>query len=157
MRVAALDFGKVRVGAAVSDELGLLAHPRPCFSAKSLTQVIVQVSAWLQDEQAERVLVGVPESLHGGEGASARRARRFARLLEGAQPVPVELVDEALTTHEAARLLAARGLSVREARSKIDSAAAAVMLQDWLDARPKGERATPVNDEGLPPPSDEGA
>lgn len=134
VRVAAVDFGTARVGVAVSDELGLMAHPRPYLSAGNLKSVLGALKALAEAEKVERFIVGLPRHLNGREGTSARRARRFSQLLEQATGLPVELVDEWLTTREAQARLHAQGLDHKASRERIDSASAAVLLQGWLDA-----------------------
>lgn len=133
MRAAAIDLGKVRVGVAVSDELGLMAHPRPHLSGLDTGRLIGQLVELANTESIEIFLIGLPISLKGAEGLPARRARRFAERLAERSGRRIELVDERFSTHEAARRLAERGLDQRRARSRIDSAAAAVLLQAWLD------------------------
>lgn len=135
VRVAAIDLGKVRVGLALSDELGLLAHPRQWLDGKSPGRLLRDLCALAESEEIERFLVGLPRNLDGREGANARRARRFAERLGELSGRPVELVDEWLTTVEARQKLRDQGMRDKEARSRIDSAAAAVLLQAWLDGR----------------------
>ncbi len=132
MRVAGIDYGRARVGVAVSDELGLLAHPRPYLDAGSLKLVLSQLRVLAREEQLERFIVGLPRRLNGREGASARRVRRFAELLGSETGVPVTLVDEWLSTREAQARLHEGGLDERASRARIDSASAAVILQSWL-------------------------
>jgi putative Holliday junction resolvase len=103
MRVAAIDFGKVRVGVAVSDELGLLAHPRPPLGGANPKALIAALGRMAEDERIERFLVGLPLDRRGQEGREAERVRRFAERLVDATGVLVELVDERLTTVEATR------------------------------------------------------
>lgn len=133
MRAAAIDLGKARVGLAVSDELELLAHPRPYLPGGDAGRLISQLSRLARDESIELFLVGLPKTLAGGEGLPARKARRFAELLAERSGVRVELIDERLSTREAAQRLREQGLSQRKARQRVDSAAAAVLLQAWLD------------------------
>lgn len=135
MRVAAVDFGKVRVGLALSDELGAMAHPRPHLDGTNLKALLAELAALAEKESLSGFIVGLPRSLDGREGPPARRARQFAKLLKQHSGLPVEMVDEWLTTREAQSRLSAQGLNTRESRSRIDSAAAAVLLQAWLDAR----------------------
>ncbi len=91
------------------------------------------------------MLVGLPRSLGGGEGPAAARVRAFAeRFARRAAPVPVRLVDERMSTVSAARDMRASGVSARKGRSRIDQAAAVVILQSALDAertagRPPGQ------------------
>ena len=133
MRAAAIDLGTVRVGLAVADELGMLAHPRPHLDGRDPGRLVDALRRIIEVEQIEVVLVGHPRQLSGAEGRQARKARAFAERLAEACPVRVELFDERLTTREASARLRAQGLSAREARPRVDSAAAAVMLQAWLD------------------------
>ena len=85
------------------------------------------------DEQLEVFVLGLPRELNGREGPAAKRARAFAAKLEQATPAKVELYDEWLSTREAAGRLRAQGLNAKQQRGRIDSAAAAILLQSWLD------------------------
>jgi putative holliday junction resolvase len=134
MRAAALDLGKVRVGLAVADELGVLAHPRPHLDGREPGRLIHALARLAEAEGIDTFLVGLPRALSGTEGAPARRARRFAERLQKSTGLRVELVDERLSTREAMQRLSEQGMSERRARARIDSAAAAVILQAWLDA-----------------------
>ncbi len=134
MRVVALDFGKARIGVAVSDELGLLAHPRPFLPAKNRKAVLSALRRLKEEEGVERFLVGLPLRLNGAAGTTADEVTRFAQDVCNATGCEVELVDERLTTVQASRALREGGLSSKEQREKIDSASAAVLLQAWLDA-----------------------
>lgn len=137
VRVAAIDLGKARVGIAISDELGLLAHPRPFLDGKSRKPLIAALVAMAREEGIERFLVGLPLEMTGEEGPAARRIMSFAQELANAAGVDIELVDERLTTVEAAQQLRASGINAREGKSLVDGVAAAVILQSWLDARRK--------------------
>lgn len=136
MRAAAVDFGKVRIGLAVGDELGLLAHPRPHLDGRDLLRVVRELSSLAVAEGIGIFVVGLPRGLDGREGPSARKARKFAERLRIVAGVKVVLVDEWLTTVEARGRLREQGLDERAQRQRIDSAAAAVLLQSFLD----GER-----------------
>jgi putative Holliday junction resolvase len=142
VRAAALDFGAVRVGLAVADELGLLAHPRPHLSGRDRGALLRALRELQEREHIGLFLVGLPRELGGREGPAARRARAFALELERATPARVELCDEWLSTREASKRLRAQGLSEKAQRSRIDSAAAALLLQSWLDAQ--AARAEPL-------------
>jgi putative Holliday junction resolvase len=91
-------------------------------------------------EGIEHFLVGLPRLLDGSEGRGARSARRFAAALARRTGVVVTLCDEWLTTREAHERLRQGGHTSRERRERVDSAAAAVMLQSWLDGRSASER-----------------
>lgn len=142
-KVAGLDFGQVRIGVAVSDELGLLAHPRPFIPSKPPERALAQLVALVRVEGIGHFLVGLPRHLSGEEGASAVVARKFARAVEKATGVTTELVDERLSTVEAHARLRESGHDSRAAKTRVDSAAAALLLQAWLDARARGAGFAP--------------
>ncbi len=133
MRVAALDLGKVRVGLAVSDELGALAHPRPPFDARNRKVLLDKIAAFAAEEQIERLVVGLALDANGEEGPAARKCITFAEQVAAVTGKPVDLWDERFTTVEAHRRLRAGGRDARSSRGRVDSAAACIMLQAWLD------------------------
>jgi len=137
MRAAAVDLGKVRVGLAVADELGLMAHPRQYLDGRDPRRVVGELARLAEAEGITVFLIGLPRQLNGKEGLAAGRARRFAEALGKRTRVQIELVDEWLSTVEAHARLREQGTTSREARERVDSAAAAVLLQSWLD----GQRA----------------
>ena len=129
-RVLALDYGSARTGVAVSDPTGVLATPLDVVTKANTRKGIDRLATIVRETGAQRVVVGLPLSLSGGDSAQTEEARAFAarlaaRLGEG---VPVELYDERFTTR-----IAQRSAGERTAE---DSRAAAVLLEDWLAARP---------------------
>jgi len=133
--VAAIDLGKARVGVAVTDELGLMAHARPFLDGKSRRPLLAALAALAKEEKIGRFVVGLPLEMNGDHGPAAQRALEFAQQLADATGVEIEMIDERLSTVEASRRLRDRGLSSREQRSLVDGAAAAVILQSWLDTK----------------------
>ena len=133
MRAAAIDLGAVRVGLALTDDLGLLAHPRPFLDGKNQAALLQRLKEVQAAEQVEVFVVGLPRELNGREGPAAKRVRIFASKLAQATPAQVVLYDEWLSTREAAGRLRAQGLNAKQQRGRIDSAAAAILLQSWLD------------------------
>jgi putative Holliday junction resolvase len=126
MRVLALDYGKARCGCAVSDPTGVLATPLDAVLAPASKRGMGQILALARELGVERVVVGLPLSLDGGDSDQTREARAFAAVLERRlKGVPVELYDERFTTRMAER----DGGS----RSSEDSRAAAHLLSGWLD------------------------
>ena len=101
MRAIAVDVGKVRVGVAVADELGLVAHPRPYVDGRDPRRAVEALAALAEAERIDRFVVGLPRTLRGEEGPPARRARRFADALARRTGLAVELCDEWLSTREA--------------------------------------------------------
>ena len=77
-RLLAVDYGAVRIGVAVSDELGLLAHPRPFVPARPIGRALRLIAKMVRDEEIVSVIVGLPRNMDGSEGLSARKARKFA-------------------------------------------------------------------------------
>jgi putative Holliday junction resolvase len=134
MRAAAIDLGSTRIGLAVSDELGLLAHPRPYLPACSSGQLVERLSKLTISEGVEVFVIGLPKTLDGREGPLARRARAIAAQLKQGVGCRVVLVDERLSTHQAHAQLQSSGFDARERKSRVDSVAAAILLQTFLDS-----------------------
>ncbi len=133
-RVLALDLGRVRVGVAVSDEARVLASPRPFLDGTDDLRLVAAVTELCREEGVRHLLVGLPLDLSGEAGPPARRAARLAERLRAATGLEVELIDERLSTVGAHRALDAVGKKRGKARAPIiDGAAAALMLQAWLD------------------------
>jgi putative Holliday junction resolvase len=133
-RTCGLDLGAARVGVAVSDELGLYAHPRKTLDARDRKGLLRALADLVRDEEIERFVIGLPLDMKGGEGEAARKARDLARAIADATGIEVELWDERLTTTEARRALEASEVRGKKAKAAIDAAAAVVILQSWLDA-----------------------
>jgi putative holliday junction resolvase len=134
VRVVGVDLGERRIGVAVSDPSGVLASPATVLERSRARAEDHQALARLvADLGAERVVVGLPLSLDGGRGPAATAALEEIDELRGVLPVPVETHDERLTTVSAERSLRAAGRRNRRRRGAVDPAAAAVLLQSWLD------------------------
>jgi putative Holliday junction resolvase len=128
--------GSVRVGVAVSDPAGLLATPLVTLARDAGTGGdLARLADLVRERAVVEVVVGLPRSLSGRDGAAARAAREYAAELgERIAPVPVRFADERLTTVAASRSLTDRGISSRRQRRIVDQAAATLILQGWLDA-----------------------
>jgi putative holliday junction resolvase len=136
MKVLALDYGTKRIGAALSDETLTLARPLPFIDAVSAKKVTAEVKKRVEGEKVTLILVGLPRNMDGSHGPATEAVRAFVENLAGAIPdVKIETVDERLSTVQAGRMLQEGGHDTRAQRSKIDSAAAAILLQSWLDSR----------------------
>lgn len=130
--VVAVDVGTVRVGVAASDPHRVLASPVETVPAPGLARVAELVA----EREAVLVVVGLPTSLSGrAESASADMAREWATALAELVAVPVQLVDERLTTVTATTALRASGKRGKQARALVDQAAAVALLQGFLDSR----------------------
>ncbi len=129
-RLMALDFGSRRTGVAVSDEIGLYAHPRPAI--RGGTRALLEaVPALVTAEAVAEVIVGLPRTLAGHDSAQTEATRAFIERLRERLDVPVTTWDERLSSVEAARYVP----SGRRRDGALDSAAAALLLQAVLDSR----------------------
>lgn len=132
MRVLALDHGEARCGCAVSDPTGTLATPLPAVERPDTRRGLAALTRMIEEQEAVKVVVGLPRTLAGQEGDQAARAREFAERLRRRTHVPVELHDERLTTRLAGRTGGA---------ADPDSRAAAHLLESWLLQSASGARA----------------
>ena len=135
----AVDLGERRIGLALSDPSGTLASPlRTLEASGDPDRDRLAVVEAARDAEAQVIVVGLPRSLSGREGPAARRARAEASALaEVAGEIAVELHDERFTTRDAERALGAAGRRGRDRRARVDAAAAAIILQSYLDAKGK--------------------
>jgi len=136
MRLAALDVGDVRIGVAVCDPLEIAVFPLGTVTrVGSLKRDTATVAALLAEQEADAVIVGLPLSLDGGVGPQAQKTQGFARALAKLLPVPVVFWDESLSSVEANDQMIRLGLSRQKRRAQIDSRAAAVILESYLEHR----------------------
>ncbi len=139
VRVLAIDFGERRIGLALSDPTGTLARPWRVLAVKGTLEDAIdrlgrEIDARLGDEEGlDQIVIGLPLRLDGSPSAQTRRVRTVARALAGRVAVPVALQDERLTSREADSRLALRERDWRKRKARLDTAAAAVILQDYLD------------------------
>jgi putative Holliday junction resolvase len=135
MRVLALDLGEKRIGMAVSDAAGSLAHAAGVIVRHSWPQVLADLRAKIDALQADQVVVGLPLRMDGTEGAAALSVRKFVERLRTVVSVPIALQDERLSTAEAERTMIAGDVRRRRRRAVRDAVAAAIFLQTYLDRR----------------------
>lgn len=133
-----MDYGAARVGIAVSDPSRTIADPRPYFPAPTALNDIVEL---VQEIEATEVIVGLPLNMDGSWSDSTRAARDFANTLRAMTPARVTMLDERLSTVEAERNLREAGSRGRKRKQKIDSAAAAVVLQAYLNGQRQSDWA----------------
>ena len=132
-RLLALDVGEKRVGVAICDETRTLARPLLTLKRASKQEDFAKITALCREHAIEKVIVGLPKTLRSEEGPQAQRVRRYANELQAALDLPIDFWDERYSSVDAQERLTA---SSRKARAKgdIDSAAAAIILQEYLDA-----------------------
>jgi putative Holliday junction resolvase len=139
VKLLAFDHGRARTGVAVTDPTGTLVRPLPAITRVDSPAGLRELDAVVAREQPERIIVGEPLLMSGERGAQARSAAGFADRIRGRFGIPVELVDERLSTREAARRIAEAGPR-RGTGPDLDSAAACVLLEAIVGyARTDGE------------------
>jgi putative holliday junction resolvase len=133
MRCLGIDFGSSRIGIAVSDDLGMLAHPLETIPNDS--EFLSRLQQIVLEKGVSRIVVGIPRNMDGSYGSAAEKAKLFLSQLKS-EFAGVQLIawDERLTTVEAQRLLHAAGRDVKKSRPIIDQVAAQVLLQSYLDS-----------------------
>src|SRR6266850_6847963 len=142
MRILALDYGKRRIGLAVSDELGVTAQGLPTLLRKNTRTDLAALARLVQERSVERILMGDPLHMSGDAGVQAEAARQFGEQLARYTGKPVQMWDERLTTVEASRVLRDSGISIEKRARAVDQLSAVILLQSYLDslAYARGER-----------------
>jgi len=129
-----VDPGSVRIGLALSDDIGFMAHPLQTLkTAKESPQEIATIAL---EKGSQVIVIGLPRNMNGSYGPAAEKSRELAAAVTPLTPARVILWDERLTTAAATKRLQEAGRNSREQRSVIDQVAAVQILQDWLDAQP---------------------
>jgi len=135
-RVLGIDPGDRRIGVAVSDPLGLTAQGVTVLrtgGGRHDARAMEAIREIADRYEVERIVVGMPLNMDGSRGPRAEAASAFVRRLAGVVALPIETIDERLTTVEAEEALAEAGLSWRKRRDRVDRVAAQMILQRWLD------------------------
>ena len=137
MRVAALglDVGSKRIGVAGCDGLGMMATGITTIWRSSFQNDMEQLAEIIDDRQVEILVIGLPYTMDGNIGSQAKQVQKFARRLATVIELPIEYVDERLTSYAAEQMMIEAKISVCRNKAMIDRIAAAVILQQWLDAR----------------------
>ena len=132
-RILGLDYGRARIGCAISDELGMLAHPLETIPAARLEAAARRVAEIAREKNVERVVLGMPRHMNGEIGAAADEVTAFAEKLRPLLSCEVLLWDERLTTMAANRALRDSGQKTKHTRGIVDQVAAQMILQGYLD------------------------
>ncbi len=131
--VLGLDVGKKRVGVAGCDGTGLIATGLTTINRTSFQADVEQLQEIVEDREVKLLVVGLPYTMAGELGFQARQVQKFAQRIATALNLPVEYVDERLTSIEAEEQMKGQRLSVSRNKATIDRKAAAIILQRWLD------------------------
>lgn len=151
-RVLCVDYGRTRVGVAVSDPLGTTAQPLEVIDRPKKGSLVERVAEVVRRIEPDEVVVGLPLRLDGTSGPAADATRQFADALSERIACPVVFWDERLSTVEASRTMRAAGVDARRQRGAVDKVAAAVVLRSYLEARASG--APDPDDVAYPEPVD---
>lgn len=135
-RLMALDLGEKRIGVAVTDVEQTMAFPERVLTRHSAKADRQALASLVGELSVDRVVIGLPLSMEGAFGPNAQRAKSFGEYLGRVLAVPIEYQDERLTTVEAEGRLRASGVAAGKRKSRIDAAAAAVILEDYMRAHP---------------------
>ena len=135
MRILGLDVGERRIGVAVADESVRVALPVAVLERRELPADLDAIARLVQEQGAEAVVIGLPISLNGSLGPQAQAVKAFGQEVSDRLSLPIEYWDERLSSVEAQRRLASAGHRGRKAKAKRDAAAAAIVLQSYLDAQ----------------------
>jgi putative holliday junction resolvase len=137
MRVAALglDVGGKRIGVAGCDGLGMMATGITTILRSSFQADIAELKQIIAERQVEILVLGLPYKMDGSIGSQAKQVQKFARRVAAVIELPIEYVDERLTSYAAEEMMKSAQISVSQNKGMIDRIAAAVILQQWLDDR----------------------
>nr|WP_175586806.1 Holliday junction resolvase RuvX [Nostoc sp. UIC 10630] len=137
-----LDFGRKRIGVAGCDRTGLIATGITTIERTSFEQDVEQIRQIVNEREVQILVMGLPYSMDGSIGFQARQVQKFTTRLTKALKLPVEYVDERLTSFQAEQLLIAENRSPSRHKALIDRKAAALILQQWLDVKRTSSRSS---------------
>lgn len=148
MRSLGIDFGEKRIGLAISDPEGRIAVPLRTLDRRDDRSAIREIADIAQREEVGRLVLGEPVGLDGTRGSAAERVRSFGEKLARQTGLPVELVNESLTSVEAGERLREAGIDPRRNPARLDAVAAQILLQEALDRLPGGGPGSGPGPEG---------
>ena len=139
-----LDIGRKRIGVAGCDGTGLIATGLTTIERQSFNQDVAQLQDLVQERRVQILVVGLPYTMNGSLGFQAKQVQKFAQRLAQALNLPLEYIDERLTSVQAEQLLQGENRSPSRHKALIDRKAAAIILQQWLDERRSLSHTTEV-------------
>lgn len=134
-----LDVGRRRIGVAGCDGTGLIATGLTTIRRSSFEADVAQLRELVEERRVQVLVVGLPYSMNGNLGFQARQVQNYARRLQKALDLPVEYMDERLTSVQAEQMMQAAKIPLSENKALIDRKAAALILQQWLDERRRNQ------------------
>lgn len=136
-----LDYGSRRIGVAICDELGMTAQGAATINRKNRQADLDAIADLVRRYDIERIIIGYPLLLDGSEGIQCEKVNRFCRRLEARLSLPVIRRDETLSTKEAEEILYQTGVRPKKRKGIVDRVAASIILQGYLDALSRQEKA----------------
>ncbi len=135
-KIVGIDYGKARIGIAVSDFLGVVANPVGTISEKHFPTQVKKVAEEIKKISPSKIVLGLPKNMDGSEGASAELVREFAQKLFDATNIPYEFLDERLSTVSAHRALSEMNVNgSKKRKGVVDTLSAVIILQNYLDKK----------------------
>ena len=131
MRILALDYGRKRVGVALTDPLGMIAQPQPYLTHDK--NLISNIQAVIKEKGVEKIVLGLPLTMNGTDSEMTREVRTFAQKIQPLFEQPIVLYDERCTSSSANQVLLEGNVSRQKRKEKVDSIAAAILLQAYLE------------------------
>lgn len=133
MVIMSVDLGKSRTGLAISDKTGFLASPLDTIFEKNTNVLVEKITEIAKDKKVELFVIGLPKNMDGSEGESATNARNFANMLKEHSDIDYVMQDERMTTITAHNYLSERNVRGEKRKKAVDTVAASIILQDYLD------------------------
>ncbi len=133
-RLLSIDFGKARIGLAISDPLGITAQPLEVVDAKIQRKALLEIKALVDKYRVEKIVIGLPLNMNGSEGPMVGSVREFASKLEESCSVKVIEIDERMTSLQAGKALDSASMRGKKKKKKIDSLSAQIILQTYMDS-----------------------
>ncbi len=139
MRIIGLDLGSKTVGVAVSDYLGIIANPIGTLRIEenNLQQALELVSNVVKEQNAEKIVLGLPKNMNGTIGFQAEYCLQFKEMLEQELHLPVIMIDERMSSVMANNVMIKADMSRNKRKKNVDKLAATIILQSYLDSMPK--------------------
>jgi putative Holliday junction resolvase len=135
MRVLAIDHGTKRMGIAISDPSGMIALPLEFIPAEPFAPFLERLKQLILEKEVDMILVGMPRNMDGSYGPAAAKVQEFVAVLKETIAIPIKTWDERLTSAQANRMLVQADVRRKDRKEKVDKAAAAILLQSFLDSR----------------------
>ena len=133
MRILGLDYGTVRVGVAISDPDAIIAQPKGFILAEPKKNFLAEIEKICSDLKVGKIVIGLPLHMSGEEGESAVAARKLGAAIQNQINIPIMFIDERLSTVSAEKALMEANVKGQKKKEKVDSVAAAIILQNYLD------------------------